>query len=93
MIAIEKLVLIIIFLIILALCIYLVIGLVQPNGGRINLLNQIRECCSNYRAATEYGCPESASGIVCGNSNLDALSKEAQMTSAQLKEFCQCPNP
>jgi hypothetical protein len=90
MIAIEKIVLIIIFLIILVICIYILTGIVKPSGETINLQNQIRQCCNLYRAN---GCPDDRSklrDITCGDSNLNDLINKVPMTTYQLKAFCGC---
>jgi hypothetical protein len=84
MIAIEKLVLIIIFLIILAICIYALVGIAKPSGEQINIQNQIRECCTIYRA---FNCDPS---VTCGDSTLTDLISKISMTPAQLKVFCGC---
>jgi hypothetical protein len=94
MIEVEKIALIIIFLIILVVCVYVLVGFVKPNGDIINLQNQIRQCCSTYRAySNDNGiCPD-PSTITCGSSgsNLEDLINEASMTPDQLKLFCGCP--
>jgi hypothetical protein len=92
MIAIEKIVLIIIFLIILAICIYVLMIMIKPSGEQLNIQNQIRQCCTLYRA-TGTGCPTDTAvlqEITCGNSNLNDLIKKIPMTPDQLKTFCGC---
>lgn len=91
MIAEEKIVLIIIFLIVLVVCIYILVAFVKPNGDIINTQNQLRQCCSIYRAYGENGvCPDDPSTISCGSSNLKALMQNAGMSVDQLKSFCGC---
>ena len=90
MIAIEKIVLIILFLIILVICIYIIVGVVKPSGDKLNLQSQIRQCCSLYRASGTEGCPPDPSVVICGDSNLNDLIKQVPMTVDQLKAFCGC---
>jgi len=91
MIAIEKLVLITIFLLILAFCIYLIVFFVKPWGEQANIQNQIRQCCPLYRAYAINGiCPDDPSFIPCGDSNLKDLIDKASMSVYQLKKLCGC---
>ena len=90
MIAIERVVLIIIFLIVLVICVYVLFGFVKPSGEQINIQNQIRECCTIYRAS---GCPDLSNVVIsCGSSSLKDLIGKVSMTVDQLKNFCGgCP--
>ena len=90
MIAIEKIVLFIIFLIILIVLTYILVGNIKPSGERINLQNQIRQCCILYRANN---CPDNLQNnpISCGGSDLKDLIDKVPMTVYQLQAFCNCP--
>ena len=89
MIAIEKIVLIVIFLIILVVCIYLLVGNVKPAGEQIDIQNRIRDCCILYRANN---CPTdlNLNPIICNGSDLGEMITEVPMTVYQLKLFCNC---
>lgn len=86
MIAIEKIVLIIIFLIVLSICVYILLGIATPAGQQIDVQGQIRQCCTLYRAS---GCPDPPN-ILCGDFTLTELINKISMTTNQLKAFCGC---
>lgn len=94
MIAIEKIVLIVLFLIILIICIYILAGIIKPTGENLDVQNQIRQCCILYRAK---GCPgdntdtSQISDTFCSsNTNLKDLIDKVPMSVSQLKSFCGC---
>jgi len=91
MMAINKLVLIIIFLIILIVGLMLLTTFVLPYGLNFDLQNQVKECCQNYRA---YGCPRNENdilGITCPNGkNLHDLKQQLGMSANATAAFCNC---
>jgi hypothetical protein len=90
MIAIEKIVLIIIFLIVLLICFFVLFGFVIPSGKQIDVQNQVRQCCTLYRAK---GCPTDiveVTNTLCEGSSLKTLIEKVPMDINQLKAFCGC---
>ncbi len=91
MIEMDKLVLLIIFLIVLVICVALLLGYALPSGNSINLQNQIRQCCSAFRAYSENGVCPNPQLITCpDNTNLNDLRMAAHMTDEQIGLFCGC---
>lgn len=87
MIAIENVVLIIIFIIILVVCIYVLVDYVKPNGEKINTQNRVRQCCTIFRA---YNCDVTKiSQIECNGSYLSDIINGV-VTPDQLPSFCGC---
>jgi hypothetical protein len=90
MIAIDKLILIVLFLIILVVGIYLVVSYILPTGINVNLQNELRACCQKYRA---FGCPDEGllGDINCDKNNLFDLYHSAGFSDIKgLKSFCNC---
>lgn len=89
MIAVNKLVLLIIFLVILFLILILLFGIGGPIGERINLENELRQCCIAYRAG---GCERK--DILCNSHFLWELVDKLKINSDdnQLRCFCNCDN-
>lgn len=86
----EKIVLFVIFLIVLVVGIYILVSIVKPQGEQLTIQNQIRQCCTLFRA---YGCCTACNDfsiVPCGDSNIDDLIKKISMTKDQLKLFCGC---
>jgi len=92
MMAINKIVLIILFLIVLVAGILILTGYVMPTGENIGLQNELRGCCQKYRA---YACPDNPNiiaGIQCAEHNLWELYENFRFSRIDdLKEFCTCP--
>ncbi len=93
MIAINKLILLVIFLVILlATLIILFSG--SPVIEQLNLQSELRGCCQIYRS---YGCPENLvelSNINCEKHTLAEIVIALNMKDdiSKLKKFCNCPN-
>ena len=69
-----------------------VAGWLEPTGERINLENELRQCCPLYRS---YGCPSSEyqmQFIMCSRGkSIDDLRKDVGLHSIdQLQVFCSC---
>jgi hypothetical protein len=94
MIAINKIVLLIIFLIILAAAFYMLFGISSPIGDELNLQNQLRQCCLAFRAS---GCDDIS--VICNEETMESfgsiaikLNMNGNDNSYDLaKDFCGCP--
>jgi hypothetical protein len=88
MLTMEKVVLLVILVIVIVVALVLLFGL-TPNIDTLHLQNDIRNCCSIYRAR---GCPDVGLGsIICPNDNsLEYLINEIGMSTGQLYSFCSC---
>lgn len=85
--AMEKLVAILIFVIVL-IVLLIFIGIPTAMGGQINSQQQLRSCCQAY---IENGCPNSLGNIQCGTKTLDELIVDNGLDVNQTKKFCGCP--
>lgn len=93
MMALDKLALIIIFLIILIIGAILISQNVLPAGENINLETELTNCCSKYRA---YGCPDNPTlipDIQCNEHDLYTLAFDFLdfQSVEDLQTFCSCP--
>ncbi|MFH1474112.1 MAG: hypothetical protein ABIE55_04470 [Candidatus Aenigmatarchaeota archaeon] len=98
MMALDKLVLLVIFLIVIVVGALLVTGNILPFGEDLNLQNEMRNCCIKYRA---YGCPTSISviqDIQCieedpsgGDLYTLAFERLKIQTVKDLEVYCSCP--
>jgi hypothetical protein len=89
MIAINKLVLLILFLIILVVCIFLLFGVGTPIGEEMDLQNQLRMCCTAFRASE---CKDIS--VICNEVTMESIGSIAQKLSMDIdlvKDFCNCP--
>lgn len=84
MISIDKLVLLMIFLIVLLAALGLIFQIIEPTGEQLGIQNKIRQCCMAYRAN---GCLDDS--IMCGEKTLRDLAIEANILQ-QLENFCGC---
>ena len=95
MLAVEKLILIVIFLIVLILCLYFLFGIGKGTADQLLLQNQLRSCCGKYRA---YDCEFSmASSIQCSDDSIETVDSLAYKLNLiqngnpeQLNKFCAC---
>jgi len=93
MMAIEKIVLLVIFVIILLVIVLVLFGIVNPLGEDINIESYIRQCCVAYRANDcqneEIVCRETDTTI----ETLGDLARKRNMDENDfhlLKSFCNC---
>ena len=89
MLAINKVVLVIIFLIILAVGLYVLFGMTLPMGGDLEAQGKLRMCCPNFRAT---GCEDMT--VRCNTKtleNLNEIAAELNMNVDAVKDFCKCP--
>jgi len=88
MIVINKVVLLLIFLIVLAISLYVLFVMSHPMGAQIDLQNQLRMCCSLFRATD---CLNTA--IICNEETQEtvgSLAAKLNMNDDLVKEFCSC---
>jgi hypothetical protein len=85
--AIEKIVLFVIFIIVL-LAILILLGIPISVGGQINLQSKLRDCCQPY---ITNGCPTILDNINCGDMTLTELANKLSMDFTTVRKFCNCP--
>jgi len=92
--ALEKVIALIIFLIILVVLIFFT-DVPRVFGIEMNLQQELRKCCQAY---ISHGCPDSFPAIRCNSETLETLAKKTglvdQLGNADIdrvKEFCGCP--
>jgi hypothetical protein len=84
--AVNKMVLFLLFLIVLLAVIILLFGVGKPIGEQIVLQNQIRQCCMAFRGNN---C-ENPADIFCDGETLDVLMKKLNMEEWQVESICNC---
>lgn len=87
MLAVEKIILIVIFLIILLITFYLLFGLGKGAADQLLLQHELRQCCSRYLA---YNCTEPII-IFCNDDTIDSVRVKLGLSDVQLNESCGCP--
>ena len=87
MLAINKIVLLVIFLIVLALSFIILFGLGKGTSDQLLLQHELRQCCGVYRA---YNCTADPTTIDCNDNTIDDIRIKLNITSDQLKNFCNC---
>jgi hypothetical protein len=85
MLATDKVVLIVIFLIVLLAVLFIMFGLGKGNADQILLQNELRNCCGTFRA---YDCLDMT--VSCDGDTIDSLRTKLSMTQEQIKLFCNC---
>ena len=91
MIAIEKLIILSIFIIILLLSLYMIFG-TKPVGDNLNYQIEMRQCCTTYRA---YGCEYGyLQNLECAGEPMIDVAIKLGLVSGDndslLKKFCNC---
>ena len=93
MLAINKIVLLLIFLIVLAISLYVIFGIAQPAAASIDLQNQLRMCCPEFRAT---GCEDTS--VICSFETMESFGEIAFQLGMSgngfelAKELCDCPH-
>jgi len=87
MLAVNKLILLIIFLVVLLAIIYLLFVVGKGTADPLLLQNDLRMCCGTYRA---YNCTNYY--VSCGENkgNIDGLRAKLNISYEQLNTFCNC---
>lgn len=88
MLVINNIILILIFVIILAVSLYIIFGISSPIGVEVNLQNQLRMCCPYFRATD---CKDMT--IICNQDTMESLGSIAaklDMNINLVKDFCDC---
>ena len=95
MIAIDKLLVFLLFFIVLAIGLGILIGWVHPTGEHISVENDLRNCCPLYVAN---GCPDAEAvldTIQCSagadNTLFRVMERAGIRNVEQLQSFCGCP--
>jgi hypothetical protein len=90
--AIEKLVAVVIFLIIL-LVLVIFTGIPEALGRQVGLQGELRDCCQAYvaRGCPSFSNPETDLNIYCNNKNLGKMVSDFNMDYDSLRTFCNCP--
>jgi hypothetical protein len=88
MLAVNKLVLLIIFLVILLAILYFLFVFGKGTGDSLLLQNELMQCCGYYRAN---GCTNA--GVFCDKNynTIDDIRNKLSMSTDQLNKFCKCP--
>lgn len=86
MLAIEKLILIVIFLVVLVVSLILLFGIGRGTADPIVLQNELRQCCGAFRAS---GCIDTT--LDCSGNTIDSIRIKLNIDDEQLKKFCNCP--
>ena len=84
---INKLVLLIIFIVVLFTAAVILLGITLPVGDQINLENQIRQCCQAYRAN---GCDLDVQISCADGTYMDYLAGKAKYSEEQVNMTCGC---
>jgi len=87
MLAINKIVLLIIFLIILFIALFMLFGVGKGTAEQLLLQNELRQCCGIYRA---YNCTADPTTIDCNDNTIEDLRIKLNMDPGQLDIFCNC---
>jgi len=87
MLAINKIILLIIFLIVLALSFIILFGLGKGTSDQLLLQHELRQCCGVYRA---YNCTADPTTIDCNDNTIEDLRIKLNMDTGQLDRFCSC---
>lgn len=87
MLAVEKVILIVIFLVILVITGFMIFS-GKGWADQLLLQNDLRQCCGQYRA---YNCTADPANIYCGNNKfLEDIRAELNITDEQLNASCDC---
>ncbi len=86
MLAVEKLILLVIFLIVLVIAIILLFGIGKGGIDPLLLQSRLRQCCGAFIAS---GCQDTT--LDCGDETIDSVRTKLSMSTSQLYEFCNCP--
>lgn len=88
MLAVDKIILIVIFLIVLVAVVFIMLGISKPAADNLLLQNELTQCCGTFRA---YSCPEDMTSISCGDKTIDELMGQVGIANYdQLKSYCKC---
>ena len=90
MMSIDKIVLLVIFIIILLASVFLILNIGMPVGENVNLQRELNGCCIVYRAN---GCPnidQISKTMKCETKFLIDIVDELNMNDEQLRNFCNC---
>ena len=90
MLAIEKIILLVIFLIALLISFFVLFGIGKGSSDKLLLQYELTKCCGTWRA---YNCSRGTtdpSGVLCDGDSIEDLRIKLNITPDQLDEFCRC---
>jgi len=90
MLAIEKIILLILFLIILVISFFVLFGIGKGSSDKLLLQYELTKCCGTWRA---YNCSRGdtdPSSLFCNSDSIEELRRKLNITPFQLDEFCRC---